>query len=182
MGDKRSPESHSGAGGWTLRIHDVPANYISTLSLKPASYSGEQKPPDTEESVEKGELEWTWQWPSELIIVKITFAFIIYKNLWVSDDTTRALEDPWVQAPWGSLSIHGLPPPSPSAPQPVVCPQTPPERRSLSLWRSSYLGTSYSFWEIPGHFYFSWVGSSCLDLIFCLCSSFPLVLLNHPLQ
>lgn len=106
MGDKRSPESHSGAGGWTLRIHDVPANYISTLSLKPASYSGEQKPPDTEESVKKGELEWTWQWSSELVIVKITFAFIIYKNLWLSDDTTRALEDPWVQAPWGSLPVN----------------------------------------------------------------------------
>lgn len=57
VGDRRSPESHSRAGGWALRAHAVIADHMSTLSLTPTSYSDEQKPCDTEERVKKRELE-----------------------------------------------------------------------------------------------------------------------------
>lgn len=41
----------------------------------------------------RGSWSGKWQWPSEPIVVKITFVFMVYKNLQLCKDTTRALGD-----------------------------------------------------------------------------------------
>lgn len=71
----------------------------------------------------------------------------------------RPMRCPWAQALLGCQSTF-VPPLLPRTPRPVLCPQPLPEMLSLSLWQSSYFGTFHSSWEIPGPFFFSWVGSS----------------------